>query len=102
MLQRKITDFLIRWKSEKDSECLVIKGARQVGKTYIVEKFGRDYYDSFFELNFIFHPELIKVFDESLEVDDITRRMSAHFPGRDTKMPQCKNRIENLCSGQPV
>lgn len=79
MLKRKIYNELLEWKTSKKKECLLIKGARQVGKTYIVEEFGRRNYTSFIELNFIFHPELIQVFDGSLEVNDIMLRISAHF-----------------------
>lgn len=83
MLKRKIYNDLIRWRKTKNKECLLIKGARQVGKTYIVEEFGKRNYASFIELNFIMHPELIPVFDGSLSVDDVIMRMSAHF--RDVK-----------------
>lgn len=41
MLKRKITDFLLNWKKTKQKECLLIKGARQVGKTFIVDDFGK-------------------------------------------------------------
>lgn len=79
MLKRKLYNELIEWKQNKSRECLLVKGARQVGKTYLVEDFGRRNYANFIELNFIFHPELISVFDGSLEVDDLIMRMSAHF-----------------------
>ncbi len=79
MLKRKLYNELINWKATKENECLLVKGARQVGKTYIIEEFGRKNYTSFIELNFIFHPELIPVFDGSLEVDAILLRLSVHF-----------------------
>lgn len=44
MLKRKIYDFLLEWKKTKKHECLLINGARQVGKTYVIEKFGKDNY----------------------------------------------------------
>lgn len=37
VLKRKIYDALLRWKQKKSRECLLIKGARQVGKTFIIE-----------------------------------------------------------------
>ena len=37
MLKRKILNDLINWKNTKNKECLLVKGARQVGKTYIIE-----------------------------------------------------------------
>ena len=41
MLQRKIMNQLIAWKSREQRKCLLLQGARQVGKTYIVEEFGK-------------------------------------------------------------
>ena len=41
MLERKITQTLINWKNEKNKPCLLVRGARQVGKTYIIEDFAK-------------------------------------------------------------
>jgi len=41
MLERKITKTLLNWKDETNKPCLLIKGARQVGKTFIVEDFAK-------------------------------------------------------------
>lgn len=79
MLRRKIYDFLIQWKNTKKNECLVLKGARQVGKTYIVQRFGVENYKHFVEMNFIFHPEMKSVFSGSLEVDDLIMNMSFYL-----------------------
>ena len=61
MLKRKILNDLINWKNTKDKECLLVKGARQVGKTYIIEEFGKNYYDNYVYLNFF---RIIKFFCE--------------------------------------
>ena len=53
--RRKFYDWLLQWKSTKQHECLLVKGARQIGKTFIIEKFGREQYESFIEFNFIDH-----------------------------------------------
>ena len=42
MLKRKIYDELLAWKNNKKNECLLVKGARQVGKSFIIEEFGRN------------------------------------------------------------
>ena len=52
MLKRKMYSFLLNWKKNKGKECLLIKGARQVGKTYLVRQFAKAEYDSFIEINF--------------------------------------------------
>ena len=53
MLKRRIYDRLLGWKKSDDKKCLVIKGARQVGKTYLVRAFGKAEYESFIEINYI-------------------------------------------------
>lgn len=53
MLKRKMYDTLLEWKNDKaKKECLLIKGARQVGKTYLIRAFGKNEYESFVEINF--------------------------------------------------
>lgn len=80
MLKRKAYDYLNKWRSTKDKECLLIKGARQVGKTYLVREFGKNEYKSFIEINFIEHPEYKSIFDNSLNANDIYERISLYIP----------------------
>lgn len=51
MLKRKMYEQLLGWKNNKGKECLLIKGARQVGKTYLVREFAKAEYESFVEIN---------------------------------------------------
>jgi len=53
MLERKIYDELLRWKSRGNKQCLLVKGARQIGKTFIIERFARENYKYFTPINFI-------------------------------------------------
>lgn len=46
MLKRKFYDTLLEWKSAHGQECLLVKGARQVGKTFIIDHFGKANYSS--------------------------------------------------------
>ena len=62
MLKRKIDKKLIEWKNNKDHNPLIIYGARQVGKTTSIEKFGKENYKSFIEINFISNPEYKMLF----------------------------------------
>lgn len=86
--RRKFYDWLLRWKAEKHQECLLVKGARQIGKTFIIEKFGHEQYESFIEFNFILDPEAGSIFDGSLKAEDLYRKISAYdatrrlVPGR--------------------
>ena len=81
MLKRKIYQTLLDWKNTKHNECLLIKGARQVGKSFIIREFGRENYKSFIELNFYQHPEYISIFDGDLTPDEIYKRISLQLLG---------------------
>lgn len=81
MLKRKIYSKLIEWKNSKSTECLVIKGARQVGKTYLVREFGRAEYESFIEINFHMQGSLKVIFEGDKSADEIYKRMTANIPG---------------------
>ena len=84
MLRRKIYDQLASWKAEKRKkeikECLLIKGARQVGKSYIVEQFGKENYESFININFILQPELKKAFEGNKDPERIYSNLSLFLP----------------------
>ena len=81
MLKRKYTEQLQAWKENKDKKPLVINGARQVGKTYLVEKFG-ECYESFIELNFIENPGMIDIFSGNLSADEILTAIKLNMPGK--------------------
>lgn len=72
--------FLRNWRETKDQECLLIKGARQVGKTYIVEQFGKSNYESFISIDFIKQPQFKTVFQNSADPDEIFLQMSLLLP----------------------
>lgn len=84
MLRRKIYDQLLSWKTKKHEkgmkECLLIKGARQVGKSYIVEQFGKENYESFVSINFITQPELKKAFEGNKSPERICSNLSILLP----------------------
>lgn len=52
MLKRKIINELLYWKRKTTNKALLIKGARQVGKTTIVRQFAKANYKHFIEINF--------------------------------------------------
>ena len=76
-LRRKFYDTLLAWKKNHRQECLLIKGARQIGKTYIARKFGKENYESFIEINFIREPDFKSVFTGTLSADAIRTGISA-------------------------
>jgi predicted AAA+ superfamily ATPase len=69
-MNRDIEQDLLHWKQQKHPMPLLIRGARQVGKTYIVEKFGREHFEDIITINFELQPELIRCFD-TLEPSEI-------------------------------
>ena len=84
MLKRKAYDEQLQWKKRRREkglkEALLIKGARQVGKTYLVDHFGINEYASFIEINFIRNPELKGIFKGSKKPEDIYNRLSIYLP----------------------
>lgn len=81
MLKRKMYDKLLEWKNTKGKECLLIKGARQVGKTYLVRQFGANEYESFIEINFHMQSSLKVIFEGDRSSEEIYKRITANIPG---------------------
>ena len=81
ILHTKMYDYLQNWKRTKKQECLFIKGARQVGKTYLVQQFGHAEYESFIEINFLKNPSLKGIFEGDLDANQIYKRITAFMPG---------------------
>lgn len=81
MIKRKIYSRLLEWKNLNDKKCLIIKGARQVGKTYVVRAFGKAEYESFVEINFYDNPKLKDIFSGGLSGEEVYKKMSANMPG---------------------
>ena len=69
VLKRKMLDYLRKWKASHGKECLLIDGARQVGKSFIVDAFGNADYESFIQLDFVKQPKLKEIFSGSLDPD---------------------------------
>ena len=75
-LKRKIDTFLIDWKNNKDRMPLIVKGARQIGKTDAIEHFAKNNYKYVVEINFILQKEYKTIFDNGFEVDTIIHNIS--------------------------
>ena len=81
MLRRKIETVLAGWKNSEAKKPLVIKGIRQCGKTYIVQKFAKENYESVVYMNFILEPDKKTAFVGNIDVDTIILNLSALIPG---------------------
>ena len=84
MLRRKITEKLLSWKKEDKKPCLLIKGARQVGKTFIVDAFAKANYKNYLYINFELMPEYKKIFSGNLDFSTLRMNLEVTFP--DTKI----------------
>ena len=80
MLKRKITHSIKKWVDSKSRKCLVIQGARQTGKTYIVERFAEENYEEIVEINFKQIPSAMDIFSDDLTVDNMIMAMRFRFP----------------------
>ncbi|MEE1297872.1 MAG: ATP-binding protein [Muribaculaceae bacterium] len=80
MLKRKIETILVKWKNSNSKKPLVIKGIRQCGKTYIVQKFAKENYESVVYMNFILEPNKKSAFAGNIDVDTIILNLSALIP----------------------
>ena len=81
MLRRKIESVLTEWKNSEFKKTLVIKGIRQCGKTYIVQKFAKENYENVVYMNFILEPDKKLAFTGNIDIDTILLNLSALIPG---------------------
>ena len=77
MLKRKILSTFIEWKSNKNKVALLVKGARQVGKTTSIREFGQQNYENFIEINFEKTKSARRAFDGDLDARTIIINLSA-------------------------
>ena len=82
MLRRKIEKKLADWKQAKDKKCLIIQGARQVGKTFSIRKFAKEKYVELLEINFKETPSAAEIFAGKLDADSLVTAMKLWFPHR--------------------
>ena len=69
-MKRKIYDKLIEWKNNKDSKPLIITGARQVGKTYIINKFCSKEFEEYISINLFERQDIVDLYKTRLTSDE--------------------------------
>ena len=79
-LKRKIDKYLIDWKNSKDKMPLIVKGARQIGKTESIENFAKNNYKNIVEINFALDKKYFDIFDDGFDVDSILKNISFKNP----------------------
>ena len=79
-LKRKIDKFLDEWLISDKKKPLIIKGARQIGKTKTIEEFAKRNNLSLVVINFVLNPEFRDIFDDGYKVDKILENISFKDP----------------------
>ena len=110
LLKRKIDAYLSQWISNPNRKPLVVKGARQVGKTKSIMAFGKANYKSVIEINFVLQKKFRSIFDNGYEVDAIIKNISLleptwKFIPHNTliffdelqKCPDCATSLKSFC-----
>lgn len=78
-MKRALENELLAWKSAQGRMPLLLRGARQTGKTYLVREFAKQHFGNLLEINFELNPEFKKVF-ETLEPDQILKQLGLLSP----------------------
>ena len=80
LLRRKIDDYLKEWRNNADRMPLIVKGARQVGKTASIMQFAHDNYKNVVAINFVLQQKYKVIFDDGYDVDSIIRNLTLVDP----------------------
>ena len=79
-LRRKFDDWLGLWIKDPNRKPLLVKGARQVGKTESIRHFANANYENVIEVNFVFQPEFKQITADGYKAENVIKRMSALNP----------------------
>lgn len=110
LLKRKIDNYLNNWKQNKDRKPLIVKGARQIGKTKSITAFAEANYKSVIAINFVEQHKYKQIFNDGYEVDTIIKNISLLDPSlkfipNDTilffdelqECPECATSLKFFC-----
>lgn len=78
-MKRQITEELIQWKDAKNRKPLIVHGARQVGKTYIIKQFGKEYFDNLIYVNFETNQEFSSQIADSIDPKYVIHKLELFF-----------------------
>ena len=81
-LKRKIDNYLVEWKKNMDRLPLIIKGARQIGKTESINQFAMDNYKNVVNINFALEPKYKTILSDGYSVKDIIKNISLIDPSK--------------------
>lgn len=78
-MEREFYQKLIQWKKSALRKPLVLRGARQVGKTYLLKKFAEQEYEDCIYVNFDEEPHFTSIFEQNLDPERIIKELSIYF-----------------------
>lgn len=78
-MEREIINDLIKWKEAENRKPLIIHGARQVGKTYIIKQFGKENYDNLIYVNFETNKEFSNQISDSIDAKYVINKLELFF-----------------------
>ena len=78
-MERNAMKSLIDWKNKKNRKPLLLYGARQVGKTYLVKEFGNKYFKDIIYVNFENNNIVSNIIDENIEPSYIIKNLEIVF-----------------------
>ena len=78
-MKRKIYQELIDWKNNNIQKPLMVIGARQIGKTYIINEFCKNEFENYIYINLLEHSEIIKIFKEEINTLDKFKRIKIYL-----------------------
>ena len=79
-LRRKFDEWLKLWRRDSGRKPLLVKGARQVGKTESIRHFANANYENVIEINFVLQPEFKQITADGYKTVNVIKRMSALDP----------------------
>ena len=77
-IRRDIIDRLRQWKNSENRKPILLKGARQTGKTWIMQEFGKECFEYVAEFNFDKVEELASVFEKTKDVSRILKELTLY------------------------
>lgn len=81
-MDRHILQHLVRWKEARHRKPLIVRGARQVGKTYTISEFGQRYYPRWFSFDFEKNRSLRKIFEGDLSMEHLLLQLEIAAKGK--------------------
>ena len=104
-MKRSILEELIKWKNSKYRKPLILKGARQIGKTYILKQFGKENYEDIAYFNFDHDEDLQNLFESSKNpqriLEQLTKKKKKEIKPEKTliifdEIQECPNALNSL------